>query len=175
MTIQDQYIDTVRQSQEKWAGMVQAATQNIQAPIGQVMKGFPSTDPSRIIEQSLDQVFDYWATAVQIQRDATKQVIAGNLKIADQVAAQAQVAQRAVQGHAENIGGFAREQAETVKGAAEEQAEAVKGAVQEQAAARYEPMNKADLQTELGRRDLPTTGNVDELRARLVEDDLKVA
>ena len=45
--------------------------------------------------------------------------------------------------------------------------------MREQAAKTYDDLNKAELQEELGARNLPKTGNVDELRERLVADDLK--
>jgi hypothetical protein len=38
---------------------------------------------------------------------------------------------------------------------------------------KYDDLTKAELQEELGARDLPKTGTVDELRERLVSDDLK--
>lgn len=171
--VQNQYAETIKQAQETWADMVESITQNIQAPFGQPVQGFSVPRFTQVANQAIDQTFDYWAKAVEVQRDVAKQVIASNLQLIDQVGAQAEVAQTVVQGHARNIGEFAREQVETVKGAAQEQAEAVKDAAQEQAAARYESMTKADLQDELGRRDLPVTGNVDELRARLVEADVK--
>lgn len=173
VSIQDQYTDTIKRTQENWADLIESFTQNIQAPFGQPVKGFSYPDFNRVTSQAIDQVFDYWAKAVEIQRDVAKQVVASNFQLIDQIGAQAETAQNVVQDHARNIGELAREQAETVKGAAQEQAEAAKDAAEEQAAERYESMTKADLQAELGRRDLPTTGNVDELRARLIEADLK--
>jgi hypothetical protein len=45
--------------------------------------------------------------------------------------------------------------------------------VQDDARARYEGLTKAELADEAGKRNLPKTGTVDELVARLVEDDTK--
>jgi len=59
------------------------------------------------------------------------------------------------------------------KRAAREQAAAQQRAEHEQAAERYQDMTKAELQEELASRDLPKTGNVDELRQRLIADDQK--
>lgn len=171
--VQNQYTDTIKQTQENWAGMIESITKSIPAPFGQSVQGFSSPGYNRVATQTIDQVFDYWAKALEIQRGVAKQMVTSNLQLIEQMGARAETAQSVVQDHARNIGEFAREQAETVKGAAQEQAEAVKDAAEEEAAQRYESMNKADLQAELGRRDLPTTGTVDELRARLVEADLK--
>jgi hypothetical protein len=44
---------------------------------------------------------------------------------------------------------------------------------QDEARARYEGLNKTELADEAGKRNLPKTGTVDELVARLVEDDTK--
>ena len=45
-------------------------------------------------------------------------------------------------------------------------------AVRHTAEERYRDMTKAELSDELAKRELPRTGTVDELRARLVGDDL---
>jgi hypothetical protein len=44
--------------------------------------------------------------------------------------------------------------------------------VHETVAAKYADMTKVELSDELGKRELPKTGNVDELRERPIEDDL---
>lgn len=71
----------------------------------------------------------------------------------------------------------ARQEAEAAADAAEKEARAAAKAaekeVREDVRSQYEDMRKQDLVDELGRRNLPKTGNVDELVARLVEDDLK--
>jgi hypothetical protein len=50
-----------------------------------------------------------------------------------------------------------------------------KKAARDAAAERYEHMTKVELSEELAARDLPKTGNVDELRDRLIENDLQDA
>ena len=71
----------------------------------------------------------------------------------------------------------ARDQAE--KAEREARAEAVKAErlenkkAQDDARARYEGLTKAELADEAGKRNLAKTGTVDELVARLVEDDTK--
>jgi hypothetical protein len=74
-----------------------------------------------------------------------------------------------VREQAETVTNVAREQAQAVR----EQVEAAREAVREQVAEQYSDLTKAELQDELASRDLPKTGNVDELRARLIADDLK--
>jgi hypothetical protein len=46
-------------------------------------------------------------------------------------------------------------------------------AARDAAADRYREMTKVELADELGRRDLVKSGNVDELRERLIADDMQ--
>ncbi len=83
-------------------------------------------------------------------------------------------------------GKLANRQAEKLEGAAVEQAEEIaraeraelrrqKKAARDAATARYRDMTKVELSEELAGRDLPRTGNVDELRERLTDSDLEAA
>jgi hypothetical protein len=78
---------------------------------------------------------------------------------------------------AEKVEREARAQAEKVEREARAEAAKVERAerkkVQDDARARYEGLTKAELTDEAGKRNLVKTGTVDELVARLVEDDTK--
>jgi hypothetical protein len=81
---------------------------------------------------------------------------------------------------ADTIEQAAREQAEKAEQAEKEQAREARRAERDQARQahekareRYADLNKAELSDELAKRDLPKTGNVDELVERLVEADGK--
>jgi SAP domain len=107
-----------------------------------------------------------------------------------------------VREQAESVGGLVREQAESARGFVHEQADKAERAAREQAdkaeeaqkelarearrvereqarrahdkaRERYEGMTKAELSDLLDKRNLPKTGNVDELVERLVEADGK--
>ena len=157
MSIQDQYTNTVRQSQEAWAGVIESLTNNVQAftksasPVGNV-------DPNAAI----DQVFDFWAKTLETQREALKQLANASISAGERIRSQA-----------EQVGSSIREQGEATVQAAREQSESVQRAERDEVVAKYEDLNKAELQDELASRDLPKTGNVDELRERLIADDLK--
>ena len=78
------------------------------------------------------------------------------------------------------LSGAVREQAEQVKQAEQELAREARKADREQARRaheearqRYESLTKAELSDLLDKRNLPKTGNVDELVERLVEADSK--
>jgi hypothetical protein len=155
MTIQDQYTDTVRQAQQSWSGVVQSAADNVQKAFAQPTP-FTTIDPS----EAIDQVFDFWEKTLEVQRDFAKQLAGASIAVGERVRAQAETVREGV-----------REQAESTKRVVREQAESSREAAHEQAAQKYEQMTKAELQEELASRDLSKTGNVDELRERLIADD----
>jgi hypothetical protein len=156
VSMQDQYTNTVRQTQEAWAGIVESLTDNVQA----FTKSAPVTtiDPTTAI----DQVFDFWSTTLEAQREILKQIAGASIAAGERVRSQA-----------EQLGSVVREQGQSVKQAVREQAQAAERAEREQVISKYEDLTKAELQDELAGRDLPKTGNVDELRERLIADDLK--
>lgn len=147
-TLQDQYISAVRQSQDTWVGVVDTFTEGLQKSFA-----LPGATPFDVVDPSaaIDQVFDFWGKTLEVQRDVSKQFAGLTLAVAEK----------------------ARTQAESVGAAVREQAESAVRAVREQAAHKYADLTKAELQDELARRDLPKTGNVDELRERLIADDQK--
>ena len=96
--------------------------------------------------------------------------------VRDQITSASEVARTG----ADKVEDAAREQADKAEQAEREQArEAAKAERQEQKQAadkareRYENLTKAELSEQAAKRDLPKTGTVDELVARLVEDDTK--
>ncbi|MDX6308008.1 MAG: colicin import rane protein [Nocardioidaceae bacterium] len=146
MTIQDQYTSTLRKSQETWAGVMETLTENVQKAFGTPANPFTSIDPTAAI----DQVFDFWERTLEVQRDVAKQLVGATVAASEKV----------------------RSQAETVGAAFRDQAASVYDAANKQTTKTYDGMTKAELQDELAKRDLPKTGNVDELRERLIADDL---
>jgi hypothetical protein len=164
MSIQDQYTNTVHQSQEAWAGIVESLTDNVQAfttSAGPV----PTIDPNAAI----DQVFDFWSKTLDTQRGVLKQFADASVAVGEQA-----------RSRVEQVGAAVREQGEYAKNAVRKHAEATKRAGHEQERAErdqafstYDDLTKAELQDELSSRGLAKTGNIDELRNRLVADDLK--
>ncbi len=169
MSTQDNYTNTIRQSQEAWTGALETITQNVQNAFGQSGKSFGVTDPNAAI----DQVFDFWKQTLESQREIAKQLIGLSVAAGQKVREQTESVGTAIREQAESAGTAIREQSESVARASREQAEAAEKAERDRAAQKYEPLTKEALQDELGRRNLPKTGNVDELRDRLIEDDNK--
>lgn len=169
MSIQDQYTSAFRQSQEAWTGAIQAVTQNVQNAFGQSTKSWGSTDPVAAI----DQLFEFWKQALDVQRDMAKQLVGATVATGETVRSQAESLATAFRDQAESAGVAIREQVESVAAAARQQAETVEQTAHDQAAKKFESLTKDELQDELGRRNLPKSGNVEELRDRLIADDQK--
>ena len=169
MSVSEQYANTVRQAQETMASMMESFASNTQKAFGQPVGPFGVVDPTA----GIDQVFDFLGKTLEVQRDFAKKLAGVTASVGETARAQATSVGEAVREQATSAGELAREQADSVQRAAQEQADSVQRAAQEQAAKKYEQLTKVELADELDRRDLPKTGNVDELRARLIEDDRK--
>jgi hypothetical protein len=74
---------------------------------------------------------------------------------------------------AEKLEEAALEQADEIERAERAAVRRAKKAAHDAAAERYAEMTKVELADELAKRRLPKTGNVDELRERLIDDDQK--
>ena len=154
MTIQDQYIEAFRQTQETWADVVKSLTNNVQQSLGQPSSLYGFVDPN----EAIDQVFDFWEKSLEVQRDLAKELVRATISAGEKVREQV-----------ESVGAAVRQQADSVNATLQ----SATAAVQAQAAKTYEDLTKAELQEELVARDLSKTGTVDQLRERIVADDLK--
>src|SRR5271157_2026029 len=134
-------------------------TQGSQRLTDYMPAGLPQVDLVPIVER----YFDFVQRTVDISRDLT-------IKWAESAGMLSGV----VREQAESVGGLVREQAEKelAREARKAERELAKHA-HDKARERYEGLTKAELSDQLGQRDLPKTGNVDELIERLVEADSK--
>jgi len=164
-TIQDQYIETFRQTQETWSDMVKAFTPDAPWTFGETSPLFSYLDPNKAI----DQLFDFWEKSLEAQRTVAKQLVSASISAGEKAREQFESVSAVVRQNADSVGEALREQADSVTSTLQSAA----GAVREEVAKSYDGLTKAELQDELGARNLPKTGNVDELRERLVADDLK--
>jgi hypothetical protein len=141
-----------------------------------MLPGLPQADLVPVVER----YFEFVQRTVDISRNLTLRwaEAAGTLS-------------GAAREQAESVGGLVREQAGSARDFVHEHAEQVKQAEQElarearkadreqarraheEARQRYEGLTKAELSDLLDKRNLPKTGNVDELVERLVEADSK--
>jgi hypothetical protein len=168
-TIQDQYVDSFRQTQETWASLVENFTKDSGRAFQPSANPFVWTNP----EEAIDQVFDFWSKTLEVQRDVVKHVVSTTLSAGAKFREQAESAGTQVREQFESAGAAMREQADSVNDALRKQASSTTAAFRERAAKTYDELNKAELQDQLAARDLPKSGTIDELRERLVADDLK--
>ena len=149
--------------------------------------GLPQVDLVPIVER----YFEFVQRTVDISRDLTIKWAESAGMLSGVVREQAESVSGLVREQAESARDFAHEQTGKAQQAAREQAElagqAEKDLVREARKAereqarhahdtareRYEGLTKAELSDLLDKRDLPKTGNVDELIDRLVEADSK--
>jgi hypothetical protein len=81
MTVQEQYTEFVKQSQEAVLTAVDAWTKTVQDALGQ-LPGVPAkVDP----EQVIDQVYDFAAKLLAAQRDFAKNLVQTSATVADTI------------------------------------------------------------------------------------------
>jgi SAP domain len=159
-------------------------TEGARAVTGRLF-GLPQVD----LVPAVERYFDLVQRAVEINRRLAVRWAEAAGTLSGVVREKAESAGDIVREKAEAAGDIAREQAEQAERAAREQAAKAEQAEQElarqarqaerdyarqahaRARQRYEGLTKAELSDLLAKRDLPKTGNIDELIERLVEAD----
>ena len=151
-------------------------TQGSQKLTDYVPAGLPQVDLVPIVER----YFEFVQRMVDINRELTIKWAESAGMLSGVVREQAESVSGLVREQAESARDFAHEQAGKAEQAQKELAREARKAEREQARhahdkarERYEGLTKAELSDLLGQRDLPKTGNVDELVERLVEADSK--
>jgi hypothetical protein len=149
-----------------------------------LVPGLPQID----LVPAVERYFELVQRMVDINRHLAVRCAEAVGTLSGVVREKAESAGDLVREKAESAGNAVREQAEQAEQAALEQAEQaeqelarrVRQAEREQAKRahkkareRYEGLTKAELSDQLAKRELPKTGNVDELIERLVEADSK--
>ena len=138
--------------------------------------GLPQVDLVPFVER----YFEFVQRTVDISRDLTIKWAESASMLSGVVREQAESVGGLVREQAESARDFAHEQAGKAEQAEKELAREARKAEREQARhahdiarERYEGLTKTELSDLLDKRDLPKTGNVDELIERLVEADSK--
>jgi hypothetical protein len=151
-------------------------TQGSQRLSDYMLPGLPQVDLVPVVER----YFEFVQRTVDISRDLTIKWAEAAGTLSGAVREQAESVGGLVRGQAESARDFAHEQAGQAQQAERELAREARQAEREQARhardkarERYEGLTKAELSDRLDQRNLPKTGNVDELVERLVEADSK--
>ena len=148
------------------------------------LPGLPQID----LIPAVERYFDVVQQTVDINRRLTIKLAEAAGSLSEMVRDRAESAGNLVREKAESAGDIVRDKAESAERTAREQAEqAEKERAREarfaerqqarqahdKARERYEGLTKAELSDQLAKRQLPKSGNVDELIERLVEADSK--
>ena len=148
------------------------------------LPGLPQID----LIPAVERYFDFVQETVDINRRLTIKLAGAAGTLSEMVRDRAESAGNLVRDKAESAGDIVRDKAESAERTAREQAEqAEKERAREarfaerqqarqahdKARKRYEGLTKAELSDQLAKRQLPKSGNVDELIERLVEADSK--
>ena len=151
-------------------------TQGSQRLSDYMLPGLPQVDLVPVVER----YFEFVQRTVDISRDLTIKWAEAAGTLSGAVREQAESVGGLVRGQAESARDFMHEQAGQAQQAEKELAREARQAEREQARhardkarERYEGLTKAELSDRLDQRNLPKTGNVDELVERLVEADSK--
>ena len=151
-------------------------TQGSQRLSDYMLPGLPQVGLVPVVER----YFEFVQRTVDISRDLTIKWAEAAGTLSGAVREQAESVGGLVRGQAESAREFVHEQAGQAGQAERELAREARQAEREQARhsrdkarERYEGLTKAELSDRLDQRNLPKTGNVDELVERLVEADSK--
>ncbi|MDQ2813779.1 MAG: SAP domain-containing protein [Actinomycetota bacterium] len=151
-------------------------TQGARTLSNRMLPGRPKVDLVPVVER----YFEFVQRTVDMSRDLTIKWVETAGMVSGVVREQAESARDLVHEQADKAEQAVREQADKAEQAQQELAREARRAEREQARqahakARqpYEGLTKAELSDLLSQRDLPKTGNVDELVERLVEADSK--
>jgi uncharacterized protein HemX len=179
-----QYSAAASQARNAVDKTADAWTEGARAVTGRLF-GLPQVD----LVPAVERYFDLVQRTVEINRRLAVRWAEAAGALSGAVREKAESAGDVVREKAEAAGDIAREQAENAERAAREQAAKAEQAEQElarqarqaereqarqahaRARARYEGLTKAELSDLLAKRELPKTGNIDELVERLVEAD----
>ena len=150
--------DAVEKSVEMWKQSAQMLTEQA---------GLLSQVPQVDLAPAVERYFEFVQRAVDANRDFALKWATSVNSLSGVVREQAESVGHIVVDQAERAAELVTEQAEQAEKAAREQAKQA----QEKARERYDGLTKAELSDALAERDLPKSGNVDELIERLVDAD----
>jgi hypothetical protein len=176
MSTTTDYSTRFKQAQETIEGVSEARSRDAKALLNLIpTPGNGLLNASEMIDQNrriAKRFVDVNVEYVQDLAAAVRKHLTGLASVwKDEVVTTGKLANK----QAEKYQEAAIDQAEEIQRAERAAARQAKKVSRAAAAERYEHMTKVELSEELASRDLPKAGNVDELRDRLIENDLQDA
>lgn len=146
-------------------------------PVQSLTKSVPTTnnglfDPGNLIEGALSLTRRFVEVQAKYLEDLTTAVREHMSGLASVVNDGAIAAAKSTSAQVEKVSAAVEEQVHEVERAERSSARRAKKEAHDSAAELYGDMTKVELSDELAKRGLPKTGNVDELRERLIKSDL---
>jgi uncharacterized protein with WD repeat len=187
MSTTEQYTAATSRATSTVENITDFWTQAVRALGKPMLPGLPQVD----LVPAVERYFELVQRTVDISRDFTIKWVEAGSMLSGVAREQAESVGGLVREQAESTRSLVHEQADKAEQVAREQAEKAEQAererarearkierdqarqAHEKARERYEGLTKAELSDQLDRRNLPKTGNVDELVERLVEADSK--
>ena len=187
MSTTEQYTAATSRATSTVENITDFWTQAVRALGKPMLPGLPQVD----LVPAVERYFELVQRTVDISRDFTIKWVEAGSMLSGVAREQAESVSGLLREQAQSVSGLVHEQADRVEQAAREQAQKTEQAerdlargvrkverdqtrqAHEKARERYEGKTKAELSDLLDRRNLPKTGNVDELVERLVEADSK--
>jgi hypothetical protein len=187
MSTTEQYTAATSRATSTVENITDFWTQAVRALGNPMLPGVPQVD----LVPAVERYFELVQRTVDISREFTIKWVEAGSMLSGVAREQAESARSLVREQAESARSLVHEQADKAEHVAREQAEKAEQAererarevrkierdqarqAHEKARERYEGLTKAELSDQLDRRNLPKTGNVDELVERLVEADSK--
>lgn len=131
------------------------------------------TLPSKDMDQSTEQYFEYLQRSLEINRQLAKRWTDALSAFSGAAQSHTESLGEAVRGHTEAIRDWLTAEIDTLQQATVSRTGAAKQAQQELARQPYHDLPKPELADELGRRDLPTSGTAEEVLERLHDADTR--
>jgi hypothetical protein len=146
-------------------------------PVQSLMKSIPGSrsglfDPGNVMEEAVNLTRRLVEVNAKYMDDLTTAVREHMAGLASVVNEGAFAAAKSASAQVEKVSATVEEQAHEVERAERSAARRVKKVAHDSAAEQYQDMAKVELSEELAQRGLPKSGNLDELRERLIESDL---
>lgn len=173
MSVIETYAERARMAQ----GTVADTVSGWFNPVQSLMQSIPGTgnrlfDPRDFMEEALALTQRWFEVNTKYMEDLASAVPEHMAGLASVVNQGAGAAAKSTSAQMEKVSAVVEDQLHEVEQAERSAARRARKDARDTAAEHYHDMTKVELSDELAKRGLSKTGNVDELRSRLVESDL---
>jgi hypothetical protein len=170
----DDYVARVKQGREVISSVGEARLRDAKALLNLVpTPGNGLLHPNEVFEQNRRIAKRFVEVNAEYVKDLAGAVRKHMSGLASVLVDEAMTTAKLANEQAERVEDRAIQEAEEIVRAERAEVRRAKRAAREAAEQKYSEMTKVELADELGRRDMPKTGTVEELRERLVEAELE--